>query len=79
MSQEERKVKEMIKKLQSRKTELAELSGERKQIMKQLASEGCETLEDIESEIEKEKKKTVKLEEQVRAGLEELEADYDWE
>lgn len=78
MSQEERKTNVMIKKLQSRKTELAELSGERKQLAKQMAAEGCETLADIDSEIVKEKDKGKRLEEQVKAGLEELENDYDW-
>lgn len=78
MSQEERKIKNMLKKLQERKTELAELNGEKKQLMKQLESEGCATLEDIETEIEKEKEKVEKLEQQIQVGLESLEDDYDW-
>lgn len=79
MSQEERQVKNMMKKLQSRKTELAELSGERKQLAKQMAAEECETLADIDSEIVKEKDKDERLNKQVKAELEKLENDYDWE
>jgi len=74
----ERKIADMIKKVASRKTELAELRGERTQILKQMQEEGCETQEDIEREISKEERKIKKLTGGIEADVAALEADYDW-
>ena len=74
----EQKIQEMIKKVTKRKTELAELRGEKTQILKQIQEEGCETLEDIEKEIDKEERKIKKLSTQIEADVVSLESDYDW-
>ncbi len=74
----EQKIAEMIKKVAKRKTELAELRGEKTQILKQMKDEGCETAEDIEQGIAKEEKKIKKLTAEIETAVETLEADYDW-
>jgi len=74
----EQKIQEMIKKVAKRKTELAELKGEKNQIQKQMQAEGCETLADIEKEISKEERKIKKLSGQIEADVAALEVDYDW-
>lgn len=74
----EQKIQEMIKKVTKRKTELAELRGEKNQILKQMADENCESLEDIEKEIAGEERKVKKLSSQIEADVASLEADFDW-
>ena len=74
----EQKIQEMVRKVAKRKTEVAELRGEKTQIIKQMQEEGCETLEDIEKEIIKEERKVKKLSTQIEAGLADLEKDFDW-
>ena len=74
----EQKIQDMIKKVTKRKTELAELRGEKTQIQKQMAAEDCETAEDIEREISKEERKIKKINTEIEAAVESLEADYDW-
>ena len=74
----EQKIQEMVRKVAKRKTELAELRGEKTQILKQMKDEGCETLEDIEKEISKEDRKIKKLSSQIEADVASLEVDYDW-
>jgi hypothetical protein len=74
----EQKIQDMIKKVAKRKTELAELRGEKTQIQKQMKDEGCETAEDIEREIAKEERKIKKLGDEIEKAVESLEADYDW-
>lgn len=74
----EQKIQDMIKKVAARKTELAELRGERTQILKQIQEEGCETQEDIDREIAKEERKIKKLTGQIEADVAALNADYDW-
>ena len=74
----EQKIEAMIKQVAKRKTELAELRGEKTQILKQMELEGCKTAEDIEKEISKEEKKISKLFSQIEADVKDLESDYDW-
>jgi hypothetical protein len=74
----EQKIADMIKKVAKRKTELAELRGQKTQIQKQMQEEGCETAEDIELEIAKEEKKIKKLNSEIETAVENLENDYDW-
>ena len=74
----EQKIQDMIKKVAKRKTELAELRGEKTQIQKQMKDEGCETLEDIEREIAKEDRKIQKLDAEIETAVTDLENDYDW-
>ena len=74
----EQKIQDMLKKVAARKTELAELRGEKTQILKQMKDEGCETQEDIDREIQKEERKIKKLTGQIEADVAALEADYDW-
>ena len=74
----EQKIADMIKKVAKRKTELAELRGEKTQILKQMKDEGCETADDIEREISKEERKIKKLGDEIEAAVEKLESDYDW-
>ena len=74
----EQKIAEMVKKVAKRKTELAELRGEKTQILKQMKDEQCETLEDIEKEIAKEERKIKKLSTQIETDVASLEADYNW-
>ena len=74
----EQKIQDMLKKVAKRKTELAELRGEKTQILKQMQEEGCETQQDIDREISKEERKAKKLSEQIEADVAELEKDYDW-
>lgn len=75
----EMKIQEMVKKVNKRKTELAELQGEKRHIEKQIAEEGCGTIKDIEREIEKEEKQIEKIEKEIEKGIKELEEEYDWE
>ena len=74
----EQKIQDMIKKVAKRKTELAELRGEKTQIQKQMKDEGCETMEDIEREITKEDRKIQKLDAEIEKAVADLEKDYDW-
>lgn len=74
----EQKIKGMIKKVSTRKTELAELNGEKKQLLKQLEDEGCKSTAGAEKEIKKEERKIVKLDKQLVQVVEKLEADYEW-
>lgn len=74
----EQKIQEMVRKVAKRKTEVAELRGEKTQIIKQMQEEGCETLEDIEKEITKEERKVKKLSTQIEAGVADLEKNFDW-
>ena len=74
----EQKIQDMLKKVAKRKTELAELRGEKTQIQKQMAADDCEAAEDIEREISKEERKIKKINTEIEAAVESLEADYDW-
>ena len=74
----EQKIEAMIKQVAKRKTELAELRGEKTQILKQMNEEDCKTAEDIEKEITKEERKITKLSSQIEADVKSLESDYDW-
>ena len=74
----EQKIQDMIKKVARRKTELAELRGEKTQIQKQMKEEGCETAEDIERELTIEDRKIKKLNSEIEIVVEKLESDYDW-
>lgn len=75
----EQKIKQMIKKVAARKTELAELNGEKKQLLKQLEDEGCKSTAGAEKEIKKEERKIAKLEKELTGAVEKLETDYEWE
>jgi len=74
----EQKIADMLKKVNKRKTELAELRGEKTQIQKQMKDEGCETLEDLEREIAKEDRKIEKLDTEIEKAVVDLESNYDW-
>jgi hypothetical protein len=74
----EQKIQDMIEKVNKRKTELAELRGQKTQIQKQMQEEGCETADDINREILAEEKKIKKLNIEIETAVENLENDYDW-
>ena len=74
----EKRIKEMLKKVADRKTEIAEIRGEKTAILKQMEEEGCETLEDIEEDIEKETRNLGKIDREIEKGMKELEEDFDW-
>ncbi len=74
----EKKIKAMLKKVQDRKTELAELNGEKKQLLKQLQDEGCKSIADAEKQIKKEERNVTRLEKELEVNLKALESDYDW-
>ena len=74
----EDKIKDMLRKVASRKTEIAQLQGEEKQIEKQMKGVGCSSIEEVELEIEKEESRIENLEKEITAGISELEENYDW-
>ena len=74
----ENKIKNMIAKVSKRKTELAELRGEKVQILKRMEEEDCPTIEDLDEEIKLEEELVKKLGSKIEELIEKLEDDFDW-
>jgi predicted nucleic acid-binding Zn-ribbon protein len=64
-------------KIQKGKTRLAELQGQKQQLMKTLdTSYGCKTVEAAEKKVEDQQKKITHLEQQIVTDVEALEEEY---
>lgn len=64
-------------KIQKGKTRLAELQGQKQQLMKTLdTSYGCKTVEAADKKVEDQQKKITRLEQQIAADVEALEEEY---
>ncbi len=79
MKTDKMKIQDMLKKVAERKTFLAQLQGEKKQIQKQMVEEGCKTIGEIKKEIKKEEEKVQKIEKEFQIGIENLETNYNWQ
>jgi seryl-tRNA synthetase len=65
---------ELQEEIEQRKTQKAQLEGERNAIMKQLKEEfGCVSIKQVEAVIAKKEKEVEALEEEIESGLAELE------
>lgn len=69
----------MIAIVNKRQTELAELRGQKNQLLKQMEEEGCQDFADLEAEITKEERNIRRLDKQIEKEMESLEANYDWQ
>lgn len=64
-------------KIQKGKTRLAELQGQKQQLMKTLdTSYGCKTVEAADKKVEDQQKKITRLEQQIATDVDALEEEY---
>lgn len=69
---------QMIKIVNQRETELAELRGQKAQLLKQMEEHGCLDFDDLEPEITKQERQLRRLDKVLEKEMEALENDYDW-
>jgi len=72
------KLDTMEKKLSQRKEEVAEVRGEKKTLMKQLADEGCKTVTQATKEADLEDSKAAEMQESFDQKVNELETEFEW-
>lgn len=69
---------QMIKIVNQRETELAELRGQKAQLLKQMEEQGCLDFDDLEPEITKQERQLRRLDKVLEKEMEKLQNDYDW-
>lgn len=75
----DKKIQNMIDKLEKEKEKIAGLRGSKSQLLKQLEDEGCKDIKDAEKQAEKERKNAQKYRDKRDELIVELEEEYEWE